>query len=132
MCLLDFYQEIHSALCPFLAFCKQNDVISQSHKIVDKTESEIRHERNFRDKPHHSPVPFICINENLRFRSFFNQSCDILRSLRHGRYIHKFLVVPIFLCSLQGWGDLLYVEAMPTRHSLHRFMLSSILQMPSL
>ena len=41
-------------------FCKQNDVISQSYKLVDK---------NFNDILHCSTVLFICINKNFRFRS---------------------------------------------------------------
>ena len=48
-------------------FCKQNDIISQSYKLLDN--SKMKYPKNFTDILHCSTVLFIRINKNFRFRS---------------------------------------------------------------
>ena len=50
-------------------FCKQNDVISQSYKLVDNSKMKQRIKKFLKDIRYHLTVLFICINKNFHFRS---------------------------------------------------------------
>ena len=75
-------------LVHFLNFLQQDDVISQTYKIVDSSkENETTYHKIISDDLDHSKVLFICINKNFRFRSFIKNEYSSNVSCYHTAHL---------------------------------------------